>query len=130
MNTKKPVSLNLNIRGLGQSATLAIKDRCRQLRDEGYSVCDFGLGQSPFPVPMPVVEALRLAATEKSYLPVKGLPELRQAVAEFHRAKDDVDARPDCVMVGPGSKELMFLLQLVYYGDILIPSPCWVSYPP
>jgi aspartate aminotransferase len=65
MNTTKPVSLNLNVRGLGQSATLAAKDRCRKLRGDGFPVCDFGLGQSPFPVPTPVVEALRLAAPEK-----------------------------------------------------------------
>ena len=35
---------------------------------------DFGLGQSPFPVPPPVVEALRLAAVEKDYLPGDGTP--------------------------------------------------------
>jgi aspartate aminotransferase len=130
MNTHKPVSLNLNIRGLGQSATLAIKDKCRELRRAEHAVYDFGLGQSPFPVPDPVVEALRLAATEKEYLPVKGLPALREAVAEFHRLKDHVAAHPDRVIVGPGSKELMFLLQVAYYGEIMVPTPCWVSYVP
>jgi aspartate aminotransferase len=130
MNTIKPVSLNLNVRGLGQSATLAINERCRTLTHEGKTVCDFGLGQSPFPVPTGVVEALKLAAAEKDYLPVKGLPALREAVAEFHRLKDHTDAHPDRVIVGPGSKELMFLLQIVYYGEILIPTPCWVSYIP
>lgn len=33
-------------------------------------------------------------------------------------------------MVSPGSKELLFLLQLVYYGDLVIPTPSWVSYSP
>lgn len=130
MSPQKPVSLNLNVRGLGQSATLAIKDRCRELLLAGKPVYDFGLGQSPFPVPTPVVEALRLAAPEKDYLPVKGLPALREAVAEFHRNKDHVDSHPDRIIVGPGSKELMFLLQIVYYGEILIPTPCWVTYIP
>ncbi len=32
--------------------------------------------------------------------------------------------------MGPGSKELMFLLQMVYYGDLVVPSPSWVSYAP
>jgi aspartate aminotransferase len=81
-------------------------------------------------VPTPVVKALKLYAHEKDYLPVKGLRALRGAVAAFHREKDQVDIKPDCVLVGPGSKELMFLLQLVFYGDIIIPSPCWVSYTP
>lgn len=130
MNVQKLVSLNLNVRGLGQSATLAIKDKCRELRRAGRDVYDFGLGQSPFPVPEPVVEALRAAATEKEYLPARGLPELCEAVAEFHRRVDGVDQRADLVLVGPGSKELMFVLLLAYYGEIVLTPPCWVSYWP
>ncbi|MGD2108299.1 MAG: aminotransferase class I/II-fold pyridoxal phosphate-dependent enzyme [Phycisphaerae bacterium] len=130
MNADKPVSLNLNVRGLRQSATLAINERCRTLRQEGRSVYNFGLGQSPFPVPRSVVEALRLAAPRKDYLPVRGLPALREAVAEFHRKRDMVETHPDGVLIGPGSKELMFLLQLAYYGEIMVTTPCWVSYLP
>ena len=33
-------------------------------------------------------------------------------------------------LLGPGSKELMFMLQLVYYGELIVPTPCWVSYIP
>jgi len=130
MNLNRPVSLNMNVRGMGQSATLAIKQMCRALRQEGRHVYDFGLGQSPFPVPHQVVEALRLAASQKDYLPVEGLPELREAIASFHRTKDQLDIDPHNVLVGPGSKELMFLVQLVYYGEIVLRSPCWVSYMP
>jgi len=124
------ISLNLNVRGMGHSATLAIRARCRALRAEGRDIVDFGLGQSPFPVPRPVVEALRAAAHEKDYLPVEGLPALREAVAGFHRRNDRIVVRPEDVLVGPGSKELMFLLQLVYYGEIILRTPCWVSYLP
>jgi aspartate aminotransferase len=124
------VSLNLNVRGLGVSATLAIKDKCRKLRSEGRSVFDFGLGQSPFPVPPPMVEALRFSAPEKDYLPVRGLPELREAVAGFHRKKDLINTHAERILIGPGSKELMFILQLAFYGEIILPTPCWVSYLP
>ncbi len=130
MNTDKPVSLNLNIRDLTQSATLEINDLCTKLKSEGKTVYRLGLGQSPFPVPTPVVNTLKLHAHQKDYLPVKGLRELRGAVAEFHRKKDGVDVHPDRVLIGPGSKELMFLLQLVYYGELIVPTPCWVSYVP
>ena len=81
-------------------------------------------------MPGPVVEALRLHAHEKDYLPVKGLLALKEAIAGFHQQKDQVQANADCVIVGPGSKELMFLLQLVFYGEIIVPTPCWVSYVP
>jgi aspartate aminotransferase len=130
MNWHQPVSLNLNVRGLGRSATLAINEKVRALRGSGQRVYDMGLGQSPFPVPVPVVEALRAAAAEKDYLPVQGLPALREAVADFHQRKDLVDVSAERVLIGPGSKELMFLLQLVYYGEIVITPPCWVSYLP
>ncbi len=130
MHIKKHVSLNLDIRGLNQSATIAINDISRDLKAEGKDVYRLGLGQSPFPVPQPVVDALKLHAHEKDYLPAKGLPSLRAAVAEFHRRKDGVEARAEGVMIGPGSKELMFLLQLVYYGELIVPTPCWVSYVP
>jgi aspartate aminotransferase len=129
-NNNKRISLNLNVRGLGPSATLEINERSNQLISKGTKVYKLGLGQSPFPVPAPVVDALRLNAHEKNYLPVKGLKRLREAVAECHRKTDKVDARAENVLIGPGSKELMFLLQIVYYGEIVVPTPCWVSYAP
>lgn len=130
MNIEKHVSLSLNVRGLGQSATLAINDRSRQMQREGRNIYRLGLGQSPFPVPAPVVNALRNHAHEKDYLPAHGLRELREAVAGFHTKRDGVEARPDCVLIGPGSKELMFILQIVFYGELIVPTPCWVSYAP
>ena len=124
------VQLNLNVRGVPPSATLAINERCAELESEGRQVFRFGLGQSPFPVPEVVVEELRRNAHQKDYLPVKGLRELREEVAEHHRRRFSIDCSADDVLVGPGSKELMFLLQLVYYGDLVVPTPAWVSYAP
>ena len=125
-----PVNLNLNVRGLEKSATLAINEKSRQMIREGREVFRLGLGQSPFPVPDEVVEALRRNAHQKDYLPVKGLYELREAIASFNLRMHKVDDSPDDVIIGPGSKELIFILQLVYYGDLIIPTPSWVSYAP
>jgi aspartate aminotransferase len=124
------ISLNLNVRGLSPSATLAINEKSDELRKQGKLVCKLGLGQSPFPVPLPVVEELKVHAHEKDYLPVKGLYQLREAVAEHHCRDHGVCFTPEDVLIGPGSKELMFLLQYVYYGDLVIPTPSWVSYAP
>ena len=124
------VHLNLNVRGLAPSATLAINERSHQLAAEGHDVFKLGLGQSPFPVPAPVVDALKAHAHCKDYLPVQGLSALREAVAAYHRRTHGIDRHADHVLIGPGSKELMFLLQMVYYGDIVIPTPAWVSYAP
>ncbi|MFH1531877.1 MAG: aminotransferase class I/II-fold pyridoxal phosphate-dependent enzyme [Pseudomonadota bacterium] len=129
-NGTLPISLNLDIRGIGHSPTLAINERSAALQAEGRQIHRLGLGQSPFPVPEPVVEALRRHAGEKDYLPVMGLPALRRAVADYHFRKEGVRADPNDVLIGPGSKELMFLAQLCYYGDLVVPTPCWVSYAP
>jgi aspartate aminotransferase len=115
---------------LTESGTLAINARSKALAEMGKSVYRFGLGQSPFPVPDCVVNTLRTNASQKDYLPVKGLQVLREAVAEFHRRKDNVDVLAENVLIGPGSKELVFLLQLVFQGEIIIVSPSWVSYMP
>jgi aspartate aminotransferase len=124
------IHLNLNVRGLTQSATLAINERSDLLKKEGKKVFKLGLGQSPFPVPEFVVTELKRNAHQKSYLPVKGLPQLREAVAEYHGCKQCLRYKAEDVLIGPGSKELMFLLQFVYYGDLVIPTPSWVSYAP
>lgn len=124
------VNLNLNVRGLKPSATLRINELSNQLIKDGKTVYKFGLGQSPFPVPETVVEALRQNAHQKDYLPVKGLYELRKAVAGFNYRHQGIATDPEDILIGPGSKELIFLLQLVYYGDLLIPTPSWVSYSP
>ncbi len=130
MKSNNHISLNLNIRGISQSPTLAINELSKKLSNNGKTIYPMGLGQSPFPVPTPIVEALKTHAHEKDYLQVKGLEELRKAVAQFHRQKDNVDIKSNNVLIGPGSKELMFILMMVYYGDIILPTPCWVSYVP
>ena len=124
-------SLNLNVRGIRPSATLAINEESARLRAQGQTVYRLGLGQSPFPVPDTVVEALRANAHRRAYLAVRGLPALREAVADYHRRRrQHFECTAEDVLIGPGSKELMFLLQLCYYGDLVIPTPSWVSYAP
>ncbi|MBE0660834.1 MAG: aminotransferase class I/II-fold pyridoxal phosphate-dependent enzyme [Bacteroidales bacterium] len=132
-NNKKQalaVNLNLNVRGLSPSSTLAINERSNQLIKQGRTIYKLGLGQSPFPVPERVVESLRQHAHEKDYLPVRGLPALREAISGFLNRTQGIERSADDVIVGPGSKELIFILQLVYYGDLIIPTPSWVSYSP
>ncbi len=124
------VNLNLNVRGLNQSATLLINERSNELIKQGKTVYKLGLGQSPFPVPDIVQEELRRNAHQKDYLPVKGLLPLREAIAEFNFRHQKIKCSADDIMIGPGSKELIFILQLVYYGELIIPTPSWVSYSP
>ncbi len=130
MRNKLNINLNLNVRGLTLSSTLAINELSNQLLRQGKEVYKLGLGQSPFPVPETVVEALRQHAHQKDYLPVRGLQELRESIAGFNARVHGLKCSPEDILIGPGSKELIFILQLVYYGDLIIPTPSWVSYSP
>ncbi|MFT5011876.1 MAG: aspartate aminotransferase [Patiriisocius sp.] len=134
MNTSSQESLifqiNPKIKALEPSATLAINEQCEKMVQNNEKVFRFGFGQSPFPVPEVVVESLRKNAHQKAYLPVQGLPELREAVCGYILRTEQLTYTPSQVVVGPGTKELMFLLQSVNQAEILLPSPSWVSYAP
>ncbi|MCG2582310.1 MAG: aminotransferase class I/II-fold pyridoxal phosphate-dependent enzyme [Marinobacter sp.] len=130
IQTDHRYAINLNVRGIQPSATLRINELSNQLRSEGRDIIKLGLGQSPFPVPDRVVQALRDHAHEKDYLPVKGLKALRESIAGYINRGERMRCTWEDVLIGPGSKELLFILQLAYYGDLLIPRPSWVSYAP
>jgi len=104
--------------------------RMRERAAAGEEVYRLGFGQSPFPVPEEVVQAAVAHIREKDYLPVSGLWPLREAVAAFHQRTSGQPCSPEQVLIGPGSKELIFNLQFAFEGEVLLPAPSWVSYAP
>jgi aspartate aminotransferase len=123
-------SVTPTVSGLRPSATLAINETCRRLAEQGREIFRLGLGQSPFPVPAHVVAELQAQAHQKAYLPARGLPELCAAVVAHLNRTEAVERQPERVLIGPGTKELMFLLQFAYQAELILPSPGWVSYQP
>jgi len=93
-------------------------------------VYHLGFGESRFPVHPKIAEALRKNAYQHSYLPSQGLKELREAIADFYDARFKIPARPDQIMIGPGSKSLIYVLLQALDGELLLPTPSWVSYQP
>jgi aspartate aminotransferase len=124
-------NLNINLKHVKPSATLVINELSSKLKSEGMDVFRLGFGQSPFPVPEHIVEALKKNAHQKDYLPVKGLFALREEIASFFNRKYHLPTSADDIMVGPGSKELIYNFQVAYViEELLLPSPSWVSYEP
>lgn len=117
--------LDPRVEGLPHAATAAIHEHAQWLAADGRRVHQLGLGRSPFPVPPHVVAALREHAAEKDYLPARGLHALRRAVAHYTERTAGIDRTADDVLIGPGSKALLFLLQLAYGGELIVPTPCW-----
>ena len=118
------------IKNLDLSATLKINEISKKLEQEGKEIIKFGFGQSPFPVPVKVVDELKKNAHQKSYLPIQGLDDLRVAISKYESKKKKNNFSSEQIIIGPGSKELMFLLHVSFDGDIILPAPSWVSYKP
>ena len=119
-----------NIKNLEPSSTLKINEISKKLEEKGEKIFKFGFGQSPFKIPIDIVNELKNNAHQNKYLPMQGLAELRKAVANYTSAKKNYNYHPDNIIIGPGSKELMFLLHVIFDGEIILPVPSWVSYAP
>jgi len=118
------------IKNLKPSSTLKINEISRDLETKGEKIFKFGFGQSPFQVPQDIVNELKNNAHQNKYLPMQGLKELREVVSKHISNKKDYNYNSKNVIIGPGSKELMFLLQILFEGEIILPAPSWVSYAP
>ena len=94
-----------NIANLKPSATLAINEKIKQLLKDGKKVFNFGFGQSPFPIPEKIVSVLRDNAHKKDYLPMQGLPELREAISKYLLRRTGVDYNKENIIITPGSKK-------------------------
>ena len=115
---------------LKQSSTLVINEKCKQLISNGKKVYQFGFGQSPFPVPNRIVEALKKNAHRKEYLPIQGLDRLREAISKYLEKKTGKIYPKENIVITPGSKEAMLLLHVAFNGEIILSAPSWVSYEP
>ena len=115
---------------LKPSATLAINEESNRLKESGKKIYKFGFGQSPFPVPQLIVDTLKKYAHKNTYLPMQGLVDLRLAIAKHLKKNNKNNFKFDDIVIGPGTKELMFLTQIIFDGEVILPAPSWVSYQP
>ncbi len=116
--------------GLAPSSTLYVNETVNRMWAEGKNVFHMGFGESRFDVHPKLKAALEANADKKSYLPAKGLLELRQAVSNYYSQKLGVEFNTEQTIIGPGSKALIYGLQMVLNTDVFLPSPSWVSYAP
>ncbi|MEM9533937.1 MAG: aminotransferase class I/II-fold pyridoxal phosphate-dependent enzyme [Pseudomonadota bacterium] len=123
-------SLTTPVAKIKPSATLAINEGVKARWARGETVFHLGFGESRFPVHPILTKALAAAAGEKSYLPGQGLPALRDAVAAYYSDHLALDVSPEQVLIGPGSKLLLYALQMTLGAPLYLPAPSWVSYAP
>ena len=119
-----------NILKLKESSTLAINEKSSKLIREGKKIYRFGFGQSPFHIPEKIVETLKKNAHKKEYLPIQGLPELREEISNYLFKRTKIKYPKENILITPGSKEAMLLMHVSFNGEIITPAPSWVSYEP
>tara|TARA_R110001592_G_scaffold198560_1_gene446857 strand:+ start:6150 stop:7421 length:1272 start_codon:yes stop_codon:yes gene_type:complete len=129
MKTLAPVSQYL--RKSKHSETLHVNQLSLSRAENDQPVFKFGFGQSPFPVPVEITKELADAAYRKEYMSVQGHLPLRKAIANFHKEKEGKNWQADNIIVGSGSKILLFCVMAAFeQAEILLPAPSWVSYEP
>jgi aspartate aminotransferase len=118
------------MRGLRGSATLTLNDQVRDMLDAGRDVYHLGFGESRFPVHRKVARALRENASQRSYLPALGMWPLRETIADFYLRRFRMPVSPNQVVIGPGSKSLLYAFLLALGEEVILSQPSWVSYAP
>lgn len=115
---------------LATSATLTMNEAVAKRRSSGRETIHLGFGEAAFPLHPLLNTGLAEAAKRTGYAPVLGIPALRQAIAGYLSRKRGVMFSSDQIVVGPGSKPLLYALLQILEGDLLLPVPSWVSYAP
>lgn len=130
--TSPPTELPLTplAQTLPTSATLAMNEAVARRKASGSKTVHLGFGEAAFPLHPLLKTAFAEAATRTSYAPVLGIPALRQAIAAYLTRRRAVAYSTDQIVVGPGSKPLLYALLQILAGDVLLPIPSWVSYAP
>ncbi len=122
------------MRGVGESPTVRLSGLVSEMKAKGEDIISLAVGEPDFPTPKHIVDAAKQALDDgfTKYTPSKGIPELREAIAEKSRVENGIPCGPEDVMVS-STKHTLFtaLMALAGPGDeVLLPDPGWVSYLP
>lgn len=126
--------LSTRIKQLGESATLKMAKKSREMRGQGIDVISFSLGEPDFDTPEFIKDAAKKALDEgyTYYPPVAGYGELREAICKKLKRDNGLHFEPEQVVVSTGAKQTLanIVMSLIDPGDeVLIPAPFWVTYP-
>ena len=113
--------------------TLKMAKLGRELRAQGIDVIDLSLGEPDFDTPQHIKDAAIKAINDNwsHYTPVPGFLDLREAVCTKLERDNNLDYKPEHIVVSTGAKQSLAnsILALVDEGDeVIIPTPYWVTY--
>ncbi len=122
------------IRNIQESSTLRMSKLSRELKEQGQDIINLSIGEPDFDTP-DHIKLAAIAAIEENYThypPVAGYPELRRAIVEKFKNDNGLTYKASQVIVSTGAKQSLMnvIFCTLQEGDeIIVPQPCWVSYP-
>jgi len=127
-----PISENLS--RVAPSATMAVTQAAREMKAAGIDVIGLGAGEPDFDTPDHIKQAAieAIQRGETNYTNVDGIPELKAAIVAKFKRDNDLDYDVSQINVSPGGKPVLynaFVATLNAGDEVIIPAPCWVSYP-
>lgn len=127
------MQLSNRVQNLAESETLKMARMGRELKALGHDVISLSLGEPDFDTPDHIKEAAYQALKDgyTKYTPVSGLPELTKAICEKFKRDNNLDFRPDQIVVSNGAKQTIYNIcqALLNPGDeVILFAPYWVSY--
>ena len=125
--------LSNRINNLPISETLAMAAKARELKAEGRDIISLSLGEPDFNTPDFIKDAAKQAIDDNynSYSPVDGYLDLKQAVCAKFKRDNNLDYKPNQIVVSTGAKQSLANVSMVLLNpgdDVLLPAPYWVSY--
>lgn len=131
--TAEPVQLSSLLDRFAEPETLKMAKLGRELRAKGIDIIDLSLGEPDFDTPQHIKDAAKKAIDDNwsHYPPVAGYPDLREAICQKFKRDNDLDYKPEYIVVSTGAKQSLanVIMTLVDVGDeVIIPAPFWVTY--
>ena len=125
--------LSARINSLAPSATIAMNQKGREMKDKGVDIINLSVGEPDFITPEHIREAAKRAIDGNfhHYAPVAGYPDLLKAIADKFKKENNLEYSTSQIMVSVGAKHSLanVMICLIERGEeVIVPAPYWVSY--
>lgn len=122
------------VENLSPSITIAINALAKKLQAEGKSILNFSAGEPDFETPEGIKKAAIKAINNghTKYTAVEGISEAKYTIIKKLNSKSSLNYKVEDIVISNGAKHCLFNLfqVLLDKGDeVIIPTPCWVTYP-
>lgn len=125
--------MNQDIESIRGSASIDLIAKAKEMQDSGMDIIGLAGGEPDFDTPKAIKEKAieQILKGNTHYAVGKGLPKLREKIAQKLEQDNGIRVSPENIIVTPGAKMAIYLAvrACISAGDeVLIPTPSWVSY--